>query len=1075
MQLGSGRPGAPCPTDRSFVTHLSSIAARVAAKYQKKKEVPKADGKGTTTVYEYGPGQVSHRNREKAKRVEKLRGSMGKLRTKYRKDLGSSDPKTRLTALAVALIDLTYERVGNEGSAKDNGHFGVTTWQADHVKVKGDTAIIRYTGKSGVKHKKTVTDAKVVSTLKAALKGKGKGDQVLCEGEECTIKASDVNAYLEDFGVTAKDIRGLHANEEMRKALAEIRKAGPDLPTARKEKDAILKDEFAKALEQAAEAVGHEPSTLKSQYLVPGLEKSYLHDGSVMKRLDKTSALRVAIIHINNATDGEGDLQGLQGLTSSLTLYERAVIQDLLINGDPIQKHGSGFTLRGTQMKHPSAVTELVGAGYLEEKGSEVSLSPMFLAKLDLYAPNARKAALTVRLGPRTFKVLRAGDRIWEVQDQRTGLGYTLYFTSATKSLTPRQFASRVVLDSSETRGEESQVFPIRDFSFSKTGPEEQVAARWATKSDAEVEDEEAERLVRPSPKKKPPRKDLERHRVEEKGDRDGDKDPDEEQDRKDRSRNYKDASHSRVALRYYLAKITQTNDGRYKAERPDSEVPQYFDTEDKAKAWVEGEKSKPEDEPKGEKSKGEPEGDGDGKPSAPEADSPEKLKALRSDLMKEYADRGLTKREIKQVLDEVEKAEDLESAKELLDEAADEKAKAKVEQARKKQVSQSVKPLSGAAKKQVSQALDSFDDEQMAAFSQALEAESSKLGQEGVEDTAAFRESVSKIKATLANPNPNTKLRKDPAEMAKAVAAVAYHDGVVDNPLANTDPKIGNIPDKGGAITDSAKRKEVEKAALARAEDAVYRYREMSPEDRKRHAARITKEIDELREVDDEGNETEESKANKSERRIHLEALQKGIGMASAIEDGDNTQGVGGSIARLARAAAKTGNVEKLLKLNSLDSKDNLGSDDQAVLRSVYEDLTDGDWEDIIPKGHPGESIVELLNDPEEGQFLTSADRQSLRKALQDMMVAEASFLDPTLADPDALEVGKEGKARAARTSAVSEMRRKKPPLKKVKETIDWFSEWIKKLTQRSGRKKGSRMQWDFAPWPKVSGAVLA
>ena len=1057
------------------MSFIAPAAARVAAKYQKKKEVPKADGKGTTTVYEYGPGQVSHRNREKAKRVEKLRGSMGKLRTKYRKDLTAKDPQTRLTALAVALIDLTYERVGNEGSAKDNGHFGVTTWQADHVKVNGGKATITYTGKSGVKHKKTVSDAKVVSALKAALKGKGKGDQVLCEGDECTIKASDVNAYLKEFGVTAKDIRGLHANEEMRTALAEIRKAGPDLPTARKEKDAILKDEFAKALEQAAEAVGHEPSTLKSQYLVPGLEKSYLHDGTVMKRLDKTSALRVAIIHINNATDGEGDLQGLRGLTSSLTLYERAVIQDLLINGDPIQKHDSGFTLRGTQMKHPSAVTELVGAGYLEEKGSEVSLSPMFLAKLDLYAPNARKAALTVRLGPRTFKVLRAGDRIWEVQDQRTGLGYTLYFTSATKSLTPRQFASRVVLDSSETRGEESQVFPIRDFSFSKTGSEERGAARWATKSDAEVEDEESERLVRPSPKKKPPRKDLKRHRVQEKSEKD-DKDPDEEQDRKDRSRNYKDASHSRVALRYFLAKITQTDDGRFRAERPDSEVPQYFDTEDKAKAWVEGEKggddepAEGDDKPKGEddESKGE-------KPSAPEADSPEKLKALRDDLMKQYKDRGLTNREIKEVVEEIESADDADAAKELLDEAADEKAKAKVEQVRKKQVSQSVKPLSGAAKKQVSQALDAFDDEQMAAFTEALEAESSKLGQEGVEDTAAFRESIKKTKATLANPNPNSKLRKDPAAMAKAVAAVAYHDGVVDNPLANMDPEIGNVPDKGDALTDPAKRKEVEKAALARAEDAVHRYRDMSAEDRKRHAAQITKEIDKLRELDDDGNETEESKANKSERRLHLEALQKGIGMASAIEDGDNTQGVGGSIARLARAAAKTGNVEKLLKLNSLDSKDDLGSDDQAVLRSVYEDLTDGDWEDIIPKGHPGESIVELLNDPEEGQFLTSADRKSLRRALQDMMVAEASFLDPTLADDDALEVAKEGKAKGLRSKAMKEMKGPKPAGTKVKETIDWFSEWIRKLTRRTQAKRGSHLEWDFTPWLKVSGAVSA
>ena len=60
---------------------------RAAARYKNKKEVPKADGKGTTTVYEYSERQVQNRNRDKAERIEKLRKGMADLRAQVKKDL----------------------------------------------------------------------------------------------------------------------------------------------------------------------------------------------------------------------------------------------------------------------------------------------------------------------------------------------------------------------------------------------------------------------------------------------------------------------------------------------------------------------------------------------------------------------------------------------------------------------------------------------------------------------------------------------------------------------------------------------------------------------------------------------------------------------------------------------------------------------------------------------------------------------------------------------------------------------------------------------------------------------------
>jgi DNA topoisomerase-1 len=166
----------------------------------------------------------------------------------------------------------------------------VTTWEVGHVSINGGTATIKYTGKSGVDHEKKITDKKVVSCLKDAIKDKKKGDLILSsknDDAECTISASHVNEYLKPFEITAKDIRGLHANEEVRERLKEVRKKGPkELPKARKEKDKILKAEFLEALEGAAEAVGHEPATLRSQYLVPGMEDAYMHDGTILDKLN---------------------------------------------------------------------------------------------------------------------------------------------------------------------------------------------------------------------------------------------------------------------------------------------------------------------------------------------------------------------------------------------------------------------------------------------------------------------------------------------------------------------------------------------------------------------------------------------------------------------------------------------------------------------------------------------------------------------------------------------------------------------------------------------------------------------
>lgn len=260
------------------------------SKYKEKKTVKDKDGE-ERTVYEYSERQVNKRHKEKSKKVEKIRKSIDDLERTIYKDIASGfgeGSATAQTALAVALINHTYERVGNDESAA-NGHYGVTGWKKKHLSFKGGVAVLKYTGKSGVRHQKDITDKKLVKALKEISKG--------LSSEDCLLKdvsASDVNDYLDSFDFTAKDIRGYHANREMQERLKALREENGELPTNRKEKKETLTKEFQEALKGAAKAVGHEEATLRNQYLVPHLEETYMKDGTVITTLKKSSLLRIA-------------------------------------------------------------------------------------------------------------------------------------------------------------------------------------------------------------------------------------------------------------------------------------------------------------------------------------------------------------------------------------------------------------------------------------------------------------------------------------------------------------------------------------------------------------------------------------------------------------------------------------------------------------------------------------------------------------------------------------------------------------------------------------------------------------
>jgi DNA topoisomerase IB len=208
------------------------------------------------------------RREKKTRSVRKLADEIHKLRAKVSADLKSDDQKTRMTALAVALMDKTAERVGNDASAKD-GHFGVTGWQGKHVAVEGNKITLKYVGKSGVDQDKSFTDARLAKMIKECKSRCKSGDCLLCTPDGFRIRADRVNRYLKEFGVTAKDIRGYAANSLMVKLLKG--KASPDKDERKKK--------FQEVIKEVAARVGHQAATLRKHYLLPGLEADYVGKG----------------------------------------------------------------------------------------------------------------------------------------------------------------------------------------------------------------------------------------------------------------------------------------------------------------------------------------------------------------------------------------------------------------------------------------------------------------------------------------------------------------------------------------------------------------------------------------------------------------------------------------------------------------------------------------------------------------------------------------------------------------------------------------------------------------------------
>ena len=174
----------------------------------------------------------------------------------------------KVAAIAVRVLDQTLIRVGNRRYATENGSFGLTTLEADHVEVSGSRVEFEFTGKGGAEHNLTIHDRRLATLVTRCQDLSGDtlfsfqdGDQVV------SLTPGHLNDYIAGLGrnrFTAKDFRTWGASAAVTEAMA------------------TGECELIAAIDVAAERLGNTRAVCRSSYVHPIIEEA-ASDGRLEK------------------------------------------------------------------------------------------------------------------------------------------------------------------------------------------------------------------------------------------------------------------------------------------------------------------------------------------------------------------------------------------------------------------------------------------------------------------------------------------------------------------------------------------------------------------------------------------------------------------------------------------------------------------------------------------------------------------------------------------------------------------------------------------------------------------------
>ncbi len=220
--------------------------------------------------YLYHPEWEKVRDEAKFSRLAEFGRALPGLRRRVDADLRRRGlPREKVTALAVALLDETLLRVGNESYAAANGSYGLTTLRADHVDVGSTYVEFDFPAKSGLERRVRVADRRLARLVAACHELPGQRLFTYEEGGEVrAVDSTDVNRYLFDAtgaNFTAKDFRTWGGTVAVAGFLA------PEPPGANGDADARV----LAAFDHAADLLGNTRDVARSAYVHPAVPEAY--------------------------------------------------------------------------------------------------------------------------------------------------------------------------------------------------------------------------------------------------------------------------------------------------------------------------------------------------------------------------------------------------------------------------------------------------------------------------------------------------------------------------------------------------------------------------------------------------------------------------------------------------------------------------------------------------------------------------------------------------------------------------------------------------------------------------------
>lgn len=227
--------------------------------------------------YRYHPQWRCQRDATKFGRMAAFGRALPDIRARVARDIRLPGmPRAKVLATLVRLLQATLFRVGNDGYAKANKSYGLTTMLDQHVTIKGSTIAFSFRRKHGIRQRMRLRDRTLATIVQRSrdLPGRQLFRYVDSHGQVRNVTSDDVNGYLracaEDC-FTAKDFRTWAAAVL---CFANLLKMGP-APSP-----AGAKRRLGEVVAQVAARLGNTPAVCRRSYIHPLIIDAYL-DGSL--------------------------------------------------------------------------------------------------------------------------------------------------------------------------------------------------------------------------------------------------------------------------------------------------------------------------------------------------------------------------------------------------------------------------------------------------------------------------------------------------------------------------------------------------------------------------------------------------------------------------------------------------------------------------------------------------------------------------------------------------------------------------------------------------------------------------